>query len=156
MSLIRYQRLASELLPLANKFYKSQRSPMRVGRSEEVWVAQQVDIIAACCLKPVADGNWLTALLVAREQRQQGIASQLLSELRAHSQGRPGCSVRRSCWAFIDAKALPLAMTYPPNSLSACCATNANSPCWPWRHRSSVDNAPAACRAARGQRLHLL
>lgn len=87
MSLIRYQRLASELLPLANKFYKSQRSPMRVGRSEEVWVAQQVDIIAACCLKPVADGNWLTALLVAREQRQQGIASQLLSELRAHSQG---------------------------------------------------------------------
>ena len=87
MPLIRYQRLASELLPLANKFYKSQRSPMRVGRSEQVWVAQHVDIIAACCLKPVADGHWLTALLVAREQRQQGIASQLLNALRAHSQG---------------------------------------------------------------------
>lgn len=84
---IRYQRLANERLPLANKFYKSQRSPMRVGRSEQVWVAQQAEIIAACCLKPVADGHWLSALLVAREQRQQGVASQLLNTLRSHSQG---------------------------------------------------------------------
>ena len=31
MPSIRYQRLASELLPLANKFYKSQRSPTATG-----------------------------------------------------------------------------------------------------------------------------
>lgn len=87
MSQILYQRLADELLPLANKFYKQQRSAMRVGRSEQVWVAQHAEIIAACCLKPVADGHWLTALLVAREQRQQGIASQLLNTLQAKNPG---------------------------------------------------------------------
>ncbi|MDO8695867.1 MAG: GNAT family N-acetyltransferase [Pseudomonas sp.] len=78
---VHYQRLASELLPLANKFYKSQRSNMRVGRSEQVWIARQTQIIAACCLKPVEHGQWLTALLVASQHRQQGIASQLLQQL---------------------------------------------------------------------------
>jgi N-acetylglutamate synthase-like GNAT family acetyltransferase len=78
---IGYQRLANELLPLANKFYKSQRSNMRVGRSEQVWVAQTTQIIAACCLKPIEHGHWLTALLVASQCRQQGIASGLLLEL---------------------------------------------------------------------------
>lgn len=87
MTAIRYQRLAPERLPLANKFYKGQRSPMRVGRSEQVWVAEQEEILAACCLKPVADGYWLTALLVAREQRRQGIAAQLLGQLRRHTTG---------------------------------------------------------------------
>ena len=37
-------------------------------------------------LRASAEGEYY-ALLVAREQRQQGIASQLLNALRAHSQG---------------------------------------------------------------------
>ena len=54
---------------------------MRVGRSEQVWIARQAQIIAACCLKPIAHGQWLTALLVASQHHQQGIASQLLQQL---------------------------------------------------------------------------
>ncbi|MDP3848194.1 MAG: GNAT family N-acetyltransferase [Pseudomonas sp.] len=85
---IHYQPLANELLPLANKFYKSQRSNMRVGRSEQVWIARQGQIIAACCLKPIEHGQWLTALLVASQRRQQGIASTLLRQL-LHSRAGP-------------------------------------------------------------------
>lgn len=87
MSSIEYQLLACDLLPLASKFYKSQRSNMRVGRGEQVWVARQTQIIAACCLKPVEHGHWLTALLVASEYRQQGIASTLLQQLLHSSSG---------------------------------------------------------------------
>jgi GNAT superfamily N-acetyltransferase len=87
MPTIGYQRLPCALLPLANKFYKSQRSSMRVGRSELVWVAQPADIIAACCLKRQDQGHWLTALLVAEQRRQQGIASALLAALRRDTCG---------------------------------------------------------------------
>lgn len=89
-----YQRLASELLPLANKFYKSQGSPMRVGRAEQVWVARGAEIVAACCLKPVDSGHWLTALLVSQTWRQQGIASHLLRHLREQVAG--------PIWLFCD------------------------------------------------------
>lgn len=82
-----YQRLPCVLLPLANKFYKGQRSNMRVGRNDQVWVAQQGEIIAACCLKPQDHGHWLTALLVAEQHRQQGIASALLDTLRRDTRG---------------------------------------------------------------------
>ena len=99
MSMPSYQRLASERLPLANKFYKSQRSPMRVGRAEQVWVARTEDIVAACCLKPVADGQWLTALLVSPSWRQQGIASHLLRHLRAQTAG--------PIWLFCQPDLLP-------------------------------------------------
>jgi N-acetylglutamate synthase-like GNAT family acetyltransferase len=87
MPTIGYQPLSCALLPLANKFYKSQRSNMRAGRSELVWVAQQSEIIAACCLKPQDQGHWLTALLVAEQRRQQGIASALLAALRRDTSG---------------------------------------------------------------------
>ncbi len=97
---IHYQRLASELLPLANKFYKSQRSSMRVGRSEQVWVARQAQIIAACCLKPMAHGQWLTALLVASQHRQQGIASHLLQQLLPSCGGPIWLFCHPDLWAF--------------------------------------------------------
>jgi GNAT superfamily N-acetyltransferase len=87
MPTISYQRLPCELLPLTNKFYKSQRANMRTGRSEVVWVARQSEIIAACCLKPQDHGHWLTALLVAEPHRQQGIAGALLASLRRATSG---------------------------------------------------------------------
>ncbi|MBP8185908.1 MAG: GNAT family N-acetyltransferase [Pseudomonas sp.] len=87
MPTVVYQRLDSALLPLANKFYKSQGSNMRAARNEQVWVAQAAEIIAACCLKPQDHGHWLTALLVAQAQRQQGIASALLHTLRRDTAG---------------------------------------------------------------------
>jgi N-acetylglutamate synthase-like GNAT family acetyltransferase len=87
MPTVIYQRLEQALLPLANKFYKNQRSNMRVGRSELVWVASAAKIIAACCLKPQDHGHWLTALLVAEPLRQQGIASALLQTVRRNTAG---------------------------------------------------------------------
>lgn len=87
MPTVVYQRLACVLLPLATKFYKSQGSNMRVGRSEQVWVARTAEIIAACCLKSQDHGHWLTALLVAEPLRQQGIASALLQSLRRNTSG---------------------------------------------------------------------
>lgn len=87
MPTVVYQRLDSALLPLANKFYKSQGSNMRAARNEQVWVAQAAEIIAACCLKPQDHGHWLTALLVAQAQRQQGIARALLQTLRRDTAG---------------------------------------------------------------------
>ncbi len=87
MSSIDYQRLACSLLPLANKFYKSQRSNMRTSRNALVWVARQPEIIAACCLRPEDNGHFLSALLVASQRRQQGIASELLRALRQNTAG---------------------------------------------------------------------
>jgi N-acetylglutamate synthase-like GNAT family acetyltransferase len=87
MPAVIYQRLDNALLPLANRFYKSQRANRRVGRSEQVWVARETEIIAACCLKPQDHGHWLTALLVAEPRRQQGIASSLIESLRGDISG---------------------------------------------------------------------
>jgi GNAT superfamily N-acetyltransferase len=87
MPAISYQRLPCVLLPLANKFYKGQGSNMRAGRNEQVWVARQGELVAACCLKPQEPGHWLTALLVAEQHRQQGIARALLETLRRDTRG---------------------------------------------------------------------
>lgn len=114
---ISYQRLANELLPLANKFYKSQRSNMRVGRSEQVWVGQTTQIIAACCLKPIENGHWLTALLVASQCRQQGIASALLLHLLRATSGpiwlfcHPDLLAFYQRQGFQPANRLPAALT---------------------------------------------
>jgi N-acetylglutamate synthase-like GNAT family acetyltransferase len=114
MSSVEYQQLASALLPLANKFYKSQRSNMRVGRSEQVWVAREEQIIAACCLKPVEHGHWLTALLVASQQRQQGIASALLQALRQNSAGPIWLFCHPDLSAFYRRQGFQPATTLPP------------------------------------------
>ena len=108
-----YQRLASDLLPLANKFYKSQRSNMRVGRSEQVWVARQGQIIAACCLKPIEHGQWLTALLVASQRRQQGIASHLLQQLLPRSAGPVWLFCHPDLLAFYQRQGFQLATKLP-------------------------------------------
>lgn len=76
--------LPSELRPLANKFYRSHRSPMRARAGDEVWVAQHAgEIIAALCLTPVAQGQWLTSLFVAPEQRRARVACALLKSCLA-------------------------------------------------------------------------
>lgn len=45
------------------------------------------EIIAALCLRPVADGQWLSGLFVAPAQRRQGLANGLVMQsLKAHPQ----------------------------------------------------------------------
>ena len=75
--------LPAALTPLADKFYRAQRSPMRTKQAEQVWVAESDEIVGALCLRAVADGFWLTSLLVAATRRNQGIASHLLDRVLA-------------------------------------------------------------------------
>jgi GNAT superfamily N-acetyltransferase len=68
------------LLPLVDEFYRAHRSPMRVDRRAQIWVAQRTEIVAALCLRPLAQGYWLSGLFVAPSQRRQGLARQLLGQ----------------------------------------------------------------------------
>lgn len=52
---------------------------MRTRAAHQVWVAEDAQIIGALCLQPVADGQWLTSLLVDAGQRRQGVASDLIT-----------------------------------------------------------------------------
>ena len=74
-----YRPLPATLKPLADKFYRAHRSPMRARHDDTVWVAQQEDIRAALCLAPIDDGQWLTSLFVAPEYRGQGLARHLMA-----------------------------------------------------------------------------
>lgn len=84
---ITFSVLAQDLLPLADKFYRSHRSPMRAAKAATVWVAKHPDIIAALSLTAVADGHWLTGLFVAPQWRGQGVAGRLLEEVMKSQAG---------------------------------------------------------------------
>ncbi|WP_420850915.1 GNAT family N-acetyltransferase [Pseudomonas wenzhouensis] len=88
LSMPAYRQLPSALRPLVDKFYREHRSSMRSQAGDELWVAQQGStIVAALCLRPVADGQWLTGLFVAPAQRRQGLANALLAHsLKSHPQ----------------------------------------------------------------------
>lgn len=75
-----YRALPDPLKPLADKFYRSQRSAMRTSAVEQVWVAEHSEIVAALCLRAVEGGHWLTSLLVAPPLRRQGLARQLVEQ----------------------------------------------------------------------------
>lgn len=51
---------------------------MRAGDGGEAWVVRRGEIIAGLSLTPVPGGHWLTGLLVAPEQRHQGVAKRLI------------------------------------------------------------------------------
>jgi GNAT superfamily N-acetyltransferase len=75
--------LPAPLLALVDEFYRAHRSPMRVDRQARVWVAQHAEIVAALCLRPLAQGYWLSGLFVAPSQRRQGLARQLIEQALA-------------------------------------------------------------------------
>lgn len=80
--------LPQVMFPLLDKFYRAQRSHMRTGRAERVWVARmEHEIVAGVCLTPVEDGHWLTGLLVAPVQRKRGLAGLLLERVRSELEG---------------------------------------------------------------------
>jgi len=53
---------------------------MKAVRDAQLWVARREEIIGALCLRPVADGHWLTGLFVDPACREQGIAAALIAE----------------------------------------------------------------------------
>jgi GNAT superfamily N-acetyltransferase len=74
-----YRLLPAPLKPLADTFYRSQRSAMRATAGAQLWVAEDQEIVAALCLHKVEYGHWLTSLLVATPLRRQGVARQLIA-----------------------------------------------------------------------------
>jgi len=72
---------------LLNHFYKQHGSRMRAASDGELWVARSDAIIAGLSLSPVADGHWLTGLLVAPQWRNQGVAAQLVEAALAQADG---------------------------------------------------------------------
>ena len=79
MTAPRIRRLPPPLRPLIDKFYRGHRSPMRSQAGDELWVAERgSEIIAALGLRPLADGQWLTGLFVAPNERGQGLATRLV------------------------------------------------------------------------------
>lgn len=75
--------LPDDQRPLADRFYRSHRSAMRTRSDHRVWVASEGEIVAALCLQTIAQGQWLTSLLVAPAQRRQGLACALIDEALA-------------------------------------------------------------------------
>lgn len=90
------RQLPVESQPLLNKFYRTHRSHMRVPPGACCWVAGSTEIVAGLCLTGVADGYWLTGLLVTPNQRNQGLAQRLVTQALAISDG--------PVWLFCEPK----------------------------------------------------
>jgi N-acetylglutamate synthase-like GNAT family acetyltransferase len=73
-----YRQLPAPLKPLVDTFYRRLGSAMRATASAQIWVGEDTEIVAALCLQKVAQGHWLTSLLVAQTLRGQGVAGQLV------------------------------------------------------------------------------
>lgn len=94
MQQLRIERLPPEQYGLLQRFYRAQRAAMRVKDASQAWVVRDAQICAGLCLRQVADGHWLTGLLVDAGQRRRGLASRLLDYLR--------CRVEGPLWLFCD------------------------------------------------------
>lgn len=94
MPTIVYAPLTDPLWPLLNKFYREHRSSMRAVKDAQLWVARQEQIIAGLCLRPMAQGYWLTGLFVAPDWRGRGVARNLIEAAARHCEG--------TVWLFCD------------------------------------------------------
>ncbi|MEH6566996.1 MAG: GNAT family N-acetyltransferase [Halopseudomonas sp.] len=82
--------------PLVNRFYREHQRGAKAKGHHWVWVAQDgAQIVAALCLQPIAQGYWLTSLVVAPNYRGHGHASTLLKKAREQVQ-----ESQRPVWLF--------------------------------------------------------
>ena len=79
MTAIVHSLLEAPLWPLMNKFYRTHQSSMKASKDAQLWVARAHEIVAALCLRPAANGFWLTGMFVAPALRGQGIAGTLVN-----------------------------------------------------------------------------
>ena len=77
--MINFTQLPLIKYPLVNKFYKLNGARGKAKSSEQVWVAKQLDIIAACRISPLGGARLLCGVLVCSAERGRGVASQLIS-----------------------------------------------------------------------------
>lgn len=94
MTALVYSLLDAPLWPLMNKFYRHHQSSMKAVKDAQLWVARQEEIIAGLCLRPVANGYWLTGVFVAPEWRKQGVAATLIDRAVSACDG--------PVWLFCD------------------------------------------------------
>lgn len=94
MTAIVYAPLEAPLWPLMNKFYRAHQSSMKAVKDAQLWVARQQDIVAGLCLRPMAQGYWLTGLFVAPALRGQGVAGALVKQAITSCEG--------TVWLFCD------------------------------------------------------
>lgn len=113
MSDLSYRPLPTPLRPLAHKFYRAHRSPMRPRHDDAIWVAQHGEIRAALCLAPVADGHWLTGLFVAPGYRDQGLARNLMNAALSRTTGPTWLFCHPDLEAFYQRRGFELAPELP-------------------------------------------
>lgn len=77
-----FHELPAPHIPLLVRFYRTHASRNRIRAQARCWVARRGEIIAGLCLTPVEHGHFLTGLLVAPAERQQGIGAQLVRRAR--------------------------------------------------------------------------
>lgn len=87
MSALAYSQLPNHLQPLLAKFYRAHNSRNRIRSEAVCWVARRGDIVGGLCLTPVAQGHFLTGLLVTPPERSRGIGAQLVHNAVASSAG---------------------------------------------------------------------
>ncbi len=87
MSALAYSQLPNHLQPLLAKFYRAHNSRNRIRSEAICWVARRGDIVGGLCLTPVAQGHFLTGLLVTPPERSRGIGAQLVRNAVASSAG---------------------------------------------------------------------
>lgn len=73
-----YAPLSGLSRPLLDKFYRQNKSAMRLPAEAQGWVAREGEVIAGLCLTPLSQGQWLTGLLVAPGWRGRGVAQGLI------------------------------------------------------------------------------
>ncbi|MCW3149028.1 GNAT family N-acetyltransferase [Stutzerimonas stutzeri] len=78
MPALEIQQLSAAQQPLIVRFYRAHNSRNRVRPQAQCWVARRGEIVGGLCLTPVASGHFLTGLLVAPSERNQGIGAQLV------------------------------------------------------------------------------
>lgn len=87
MPALEFSQLPAPLQPLLVRFYRAHNSRNRVRSEATCWVARRGAIVGGLCLTPVADGHFLTGLLVAPSERSQGIGAELVSYALNSSSG---------------------------------------------------------------------
>lgn len=93
------RQLRADCRPVLNKFYRELRSHMRAPAGANYWVAGSTPIIGGLCLTKIADGQWLTGLLVAPAYRKHRVATRLVATAVSSCQ----CPV----WLFCEQSLVP-------------------------------------------------
>lgn len=116
MEQLRIERLEPAQYELLQRFYRTQRSAMRIKDAGQVWVVRDAQIRGGLCLRQVAEGHWLSGLLVDADRRRRGIAGQLLARVRTSVEGplwlfcEPALGNFYRAHGFRDCQALPPAL----------------------------------------------